>query len=169
MQKNFNTNRYHRRGGPFKFDIRSGRINNLDTHVSPHLDCPFSLLPTPPSVRVMPGGSVTVGEANASKTKPAGIFMVCPACSRLSLPSFCSIKTAFAAFGGILYGYDTGTIAGLQQMPYWLRTFGHPMPVSPAFPDGYGISSSQRSLVVSSVSAGTFLGLFNPPFFFRSH
>lgn len=27
---------------------------------------------------------------------------------------------AFAAFGGILYGYDTGTIAGLQEMQYWL-------------------------------------------------
>lgn len=25
----------------------------------------------------------------------------------------------FAAFGGILYGYDTGTIAGLQGMHYW--------------------------------------------------
>lgn len=25
----------------------------------------------------------------------------------------------FAAFGGILYGYDTGTIAGLQEMDYW--------------------------------------------------
>ena len=25
----------------------------------------------------------------------------------------------FVAFGGILYGYDTGTISGIQTMPYW--------------------------------------------------
>lgn len=25
----------------------------------------------------------------------------------------------FAAFGGILYGYDTGTISGIQEMKYW--------------------------------------------------
>jgi MFS family permease len=83
----------------------------------------------------------------------------------LSLPalsSFCScIKSAFAAFGGILFGYDTGTISGLQQMPDWLRTFGHPVPVSTTFPDGYGISSGERSLVVSILSAGTFVGPFN--------
>ena len=79
---------------------------------------------------------------------------------------FYSLKTAFAAFGGILFGYDTGTISGLQQMPDWLRTFGHPVPVSSTFPDGYGISSSQRSLVVSILSAGTFFGpLYHPAIF----
>jgi Sugar (and other) transporter len=76
-------------------------------------------------------------------------------------------KTAFAAFGGILFGYDTGTISGLQQMPNWLRTFGHPVPVSASFPDGYGISSSQRSLIVSILSAGTFFGPFNHPTILR--
>jgi SP family sugar:H+ symporter-like MFS transporter len=86
--------------------------------------------------------------ANAPKSKLAGVLM-----------------TAFAAFGGILFGYDTGTISGLQQMPDWLRTFGHPVPVSSSFPDGYGISSSQRSLVVSILSVGTFFGaLLAAPF-----
>jgi hypothetical protein len=80
-----------------------------------------------------------------------------------------SQKTSFAAFGGILFGYDTGTISGLQQMPDWLRTFGHPVPVSSTFPDGYGISSSQRSLVVSILSAGTFFGSFYRPANFRHH
>ncbi|KAF8498516.1 general substrate transporter [Russula emetica] len=92
----------------------------------------------------MPGGPVATGGgigANAPKNKVAGILM-----------------TSFAAFGGILYGYDTGTISGLQQMPDWLRTFGHPVPVSSTFPDGYGISSNQRSLIVSILSAGTFFG-----------
>ena len=73
---------------------------------------------------------------------------------------YLSPKTSFAAVGGILFGYDTGTISGLQQMPDWLRTFGHPVPVSSTFPDGYGISSSQRSLIVSILSAGTFFGPF---------
>ena len=87
----------------------------------------------------------------------------------LSLSCFFSLlKTSFAAFGGILFDYDTGTISGLQQMPDWLHTFGHPVPVSSTFPDGYGISSSQRSLVVSILSAGTFFGPFyHPAIFFR--
>ncbi|KAI0295354.1 MFS monosaccharide transporter [Multifurca ochricompacta] len=99
----------------------------------------------------MPGGPVSAGGgvgANAPKSKLAGILMTC-----------------FAAFGGILFGYDTGTISGIQQMPDWLHTFGHSVPVSKSFPGGYGISSSQRSLVVSILSAGTFFGaLLAAPF-----
>ncbi|KAI0320855.1 general substrate transporter [Amylostereum chailletii] len=92
----------------------------------------------------MPGGLLPdaggIG-ANAPKHKFAGIIM-----------------TSFAAFGGILYGYDTGVISGIQTMPNWLETFGHPVPISKTFPDGFGISSSQQSLVVSILSAGTFFG-----------
>jgi SP family sugar:H+ symporter-like MFS transporter len=47
----------------------------------------------------MPGGYVAsgpgLGAEASSKNKLAGILM-----------------TAFAAFGGILYGYDTGVISG---------------------------------------------------------
>ncbi|KAI0032308.1 MFS monosaccharide transporter [Vararia minispora EC-137] len=93
----------------------------------------------------MPGGAVMTGDgigANAPRSKLAGILI-------------CS----FAAFGGILFGYDTGTISGIQGMSDWLRTFGHQQP------DGsYGITSSQQSLVVSILSAGTFFGaLFGAP------
>jgi MFS transporter, SP family, sugar:H+ symporter len=126
----------------------------------------------------MPGGPVAAGGgigANAPRSKLAGIFMVRPlrrahfASPPLSCFFFSSLKTAFAAFGGILFGYDTGTISGLQQMPNWLRTFGHPVPVSSTFPDGYGISSSQRSLIVSILSAGTFFGTFYLPAIFFHH
>jgi len=52
---------------------------------------------------------------------------------------------AFAAFGGILFGYDTGTISGVKVMGDWLCTFGHRK--SDAWGDCY-ITTSQESLVV---------------------
>ncbi|EMD38912.1 hypothetical protein CERSUDRAFT_112620 [Gelatoporia subvermispora B] len=89
----------------------------------------------------MPGGPAATGPgigANAPKNKFAGIAM-----------------TAFAAFGGILFGYDTGTISGIIQMNDWLSVFGTPTG-DPSAP--YALSSSRESLVVSILSAGTFFG-----------
>jgi sugar porter (SP) family MFS transporter len=63
--------------------------------------------------------------------------------------------TVFAAFGGILYGYDTGVISGVIAMENWLQTFGFPTG-NPSAP--FAISSSTESLVVSILSAGTFFG-----------
>ncbi|KAG8908633.1 hypothetical protein FRB99_004921 [Tulasnella sp. 403] len=90
----------------------------------------------------MAGGPVSagggLGGSGTPKNKWAGILM-----------------TAFAAFGGILFGYDTGVIGGVKVMPDWLQTFGKPLN------DGsgkYGISTSTESLVVSILSAGTFFG-----------
>ncbi|CCO28405.1 putative glucose transporter rco-3 [Rhizoctonia solani AG-1 IB] len=88
----------------------------------------------------MAGGPVAagggIGGSGAPKNKIAGILM-----------------TAFAAFGGILFGYDTGTISGIKEMKDWLRTFGYDKG------DGtYGITTSNESLVVSILSAGTFFG-----------
>jgi len=86
------------------------------------------------------GGGGGIG-ANAPKKKFAGILM-----------------TSFAAFGGILFGYDTGTINGVKEMKDWLRTFGAPNTDLVHHPTGYAITSAQESLVVSILSAGTFFG-----------
>ncbi|KAH6712694.1 high-affinity glucose transporter [Leptodontidium sp. 2 PMI_412] len=61
----------------------------------------------------------------------------------------------FVAFGGVLFGYDTGTIGGILAMPYWQREF------STGYIDSTGnpnISASESALIVSILSAGTFFG-----------
>jgi SP family sugar:H+ symporter-like MFS transporter len=96
--------------------------------------------------------------ANAPKNKLAGVIIVrADAASRRRLlrPRR---QAGFAAFGGILYGYDTGVISGIQTMDPWLRQYGHPVPVSETYPGGYGLTSGQQSLVVSILSVGTFIG-----------
>lgn len=55
----------------------------------------------------------------------------------------------FAAFGGILFGYDTGTISGILVMKYVTKEF-------PANEEYF--TSQERSLIVSILSAGTFFG-----------
>jgi len=62
----------------------------------------------------------------------------------------------FVAFGGVLYGYDTGTIGGILAMPYWRRQFstGYINPVDKML----DVTSAQKSEIVSLLSAGTFFG-----------
>ncbi|KAI4225962.1 MAG: hypothetical protein L6R36_003534 [Xanthoria steineri] len=62
----------------------------------------------------------------------------------------------FVSFGGILFGYDTGTIGGILAMPYWRDLFstGYRNPE-----DGnLDVTPSQSSTIVSLLSAGTFFG-----------
>lgn len=61
----------------------------------------------------------------------------------------------FVAFGGVLFGYDTGTIGGILAMPFWQDEF------STGFIDSTGhrnVTSSQSATIVSILSAGTFFG-----------
>lgn len=62
---------------------------------------------------------------------------------------------AFAAFGGILFGYDSGYINGVLGMDYFKREFGHP---NASDPSGYNIHTWEKSLITSILSAGTFFG-----------
>merc|ERR1711939_81062 len=61
----------------------------------------------------------------------------------------------FVAFGGVLFGYDTGTISGILAMDYWRNEFSTGYTNSDNQPD---VSPSQTSLIVSILSAGTFFG-----------
>ncbi|KAK7419817.1 Plasma membrane low glucose sensor [Neonectria magnoliae] len=66
----------------------------------------------------------------------------------------------FVACGGILFGYDTGTISGILAMPYWQRLF------STGYIDTKGnrnIDTDQESAIVSILSAGTFFGALASP------
>ena len=60
----------------------------------------------------------------------------------------------FASIGGVLFGYDTASISGILTMDYWIDAMatttdaeGNPV-----------VTTTQTSLVVSLLSAGTFVG-----------
>ncbi|KAK3487405.1 general substrate transporter [Neurospora hispaniola] len=61
----------------------------------------------------------------------------------------------FVAFGGVLFGYDTGTIGGILAMPYWQDLFstGYRNPEH-----HLDVTASQSATIVSILSAGTFFG-----------
>lgn len=64
----------------------------------------------------------------------------------------------FCAFGGFIFGYDTGVVSGVKTMPAWLKQFGTPTNDLVNNPTGYYLSSSDDTLIVSILLVGTFFG-----------
>lgn len=81
------------------------------------------------------------GEGIESKSSTIGILMA-----------------AFAAFGGMLFGYDTGTISGIKEMPPWLMVFAKCETYESAANGSCTMPTNEESLMVSILSAGTFFG-----------
>ena len=71
---------------------------------------------------------------------------------------------AFAAFGGIFFGYDTGWMGGVLAMPYFIRQYTgmpYPDPNDPnyaAAKKAFHLPASDQSLTTSILSCGTFFG-----------
>ncbi|KAI9644715.1 hypothetical protein NHQ30_006741 [Ciborinia camelliae] len=97
----------------------------------------------------MPGGAVVHGTTDTSRIEApvtAKAYLMC----------------AFAAFGGIFFGYDTGWMSGVLAMPYFITQYtGLPKPAADAPKttlDSFAISASNQSLTTSILSCGTFFG-----------
>ncbi|KAF2971145.1 hypothetical protein GQX73_g2419 [Xylaria multiplex] len=99
----------------------------------------------------MAGGAIVQGTGDVSRVEaPVTIkaYLIC----------------AFAAFGGIFFGYDTGWMGGVLAMPYFIQLYtGLEYNFDTRTPIGvdkehFIIPSSTSSLFTSILSLGTFLG-----------
>lgn len=68
------------------------------------------------------------------------------------------LMCGFAAFAGILFGYDTGYISSVIGMEAFKVQYGHPVLKDDTNPNGYAYHTWQKSLIVSILSAGEFIG-----------
>lgn len=103
----------------------------------------------------MPGGGVTpaviTGTADTSRLE-----------APITLKAY--LICAFAAFGGIFFGYDTGWMGGVLAMPFFINQYTnlpYPDPSSPTYDadkKAFVIPASNQSLLTSILSLGTFLG-----------
>jgi len=104
---------------------------------------------------VMPGGGVApvviTGTTDTSRLE-----------APITLKAY--LICAFAAFGGIFFGYDTGWMGGVLAMPYFINQYTglpYPNPSSPTYKDdktAFALPASNQSLLTSILSLGTFLG-----------
>ena len=60
------------------------------------------------------------------------------------------LMCAFASFGGIFFGYDSGYINGVNGMTEWVHLLQNPT--------AKALAPSRQSLIVSILSCGTFFG-----------
>ncbi|KAI1406446.1 general substrate transporter [Hypoxylon fuscum] len=86
----------------------------------------------------MPGGAVVPqGSADVSRVEAPVTLKAYAMC-------------AFAAFGGIFFGYDSGYISGVMGMDYFIHQIEGP--------NASALSGDHKSLITSILSAGTFFG-----------
>jgi sugar porter (SP) family MFS transporter len=94
----------------------------------------------------MAGGAVITGTADTSRIEaPVTVkaYLMC----------------AFAAFGGIFFGYDTGWMSGVLAMKYFIRQYtGLPYPTTADDKKAFHLPASDQSLTTSILSCGTFFG-----------
>ncbi|KAK5167512.1 uncharacterized protein LTR77_007211 [Saxophila tyrrhenica] len=67
------------------------------------------------------------------------------------------LMCAFAAFAGMLFGYDSGYIASVMAMRQFKIEYGHPVSLD-VDKSGYFYGTWEKALTVSILSAGTFFG-----------
>jgi sugar porter (SP) family MFS transporter len=72
------------------------------------------------------------------------------------------LMCAFASFGGIFFGFDSGYISGVMGMNYFIHLYtGIPIPASDAsaaVKAAFTLPAWKKSLITSILSAGTFFG-----------
>lgn len=72
------------------------------------------------------------------------------------------LMCAFASFGGIFFGFDSGYISGVMGMKYFIHLYqGLPYPgpnATKAELDAFTLPAWKKSLITSILSAGTFFG-----------
>ena len=98
---------------------------------------------------------------------PAGGLVATADTARIEAPvTFKAyMMCAFAAFGGIFFGYDSGYINGVLAMPYVINQYTGKVGSDPMYqknatpgPSGFALPDWMKSLIVSILSAGTFFG-----------
>ncbi|ESW99477.1 hypothetical protein KL918_001589 [Ogataea parapolymorpha] len=94
----------------------------------------------------MAGGSITgvAGTADVNRVE-----------APLTVKAY--LMCAFGALGGILFGYDSGYISGVMGMDYFIHEFTGKVKQGDSDPS-FVLGSSEKSLITSILSAGTFIG-----------
>ena len=72
------------------------------------------------------------------------------------------LMCAFASFGGIFFGFDSGYISGVMGMNYFITLYTGLQPPGPGATDAeknaFSLPAWKKSLITSILSAGTFFG-----------